>query len=73
MPAVVIFIADAPILVSVVARHFHFGTSLPIRGWGVNPLEYSGHMPMTEEPGKFLISLLQFARPIQLWKSKHGA
>src|SRR5262245_576927 len=26
--------------------------------------EHSGHMPMTEEPGKFLISLLRFARPI---------
>ena len=26
--------------------------------------EHSGHMPMTEEPGKFLISLVRFARPI---------
>jgi proline iminopeptidase len=26
--------------------------------------EHSGHMPMTEEPGKFLISLLRYARPI---------
>src|SRR5262245_29247793 len=26
--------------------------------------EYSGHMPMTEEPGKFLISLVRNARPI---------
>jgi len=26
--------------------------------------EHSGHMPMTEEPGKFLLSLLRFARPI---------
>ncbi|HEY3940593.1 MAG TPA: alpha/beta hydrolase [Bryobacteraceae bacterium] len=25
--------------------------------------ENSGHMPMTEEPGKFLISLVRFARP----------
>jgi len=24
----------------------------------------SGHMPMTEEPGKFLVSLLRYARPI---------
>ena len=26
--------------------------------------EHSGHMPMTEEPGKFLVSLVRFARPI---------
>ncbi len=26
--------------------------------------EHSGHMPMTEEPGKFLMSLVRFARPI---------
>jgi proline iminopeptidase len=26
--------------------------------------EHSAHMPMTEEPGKFLLSLLRFARPI---------
>jgi len=26
--------------------------------------EHSGHMPMTEEPGKFLVSLLRYARPI---------
>jgi proline iminopeptidase len=26
--------------------------------------EHSGHMPMTEEPGKFLVSLVSFARPI---------
>jgi proline iminopeptidase len=26
--------------------------------------EDSGHMPMTEEPGKFLVSLVHFARPI---------
>jgi proline iminopeptidase len=26
--------------------------------------ENSGHMPMTEEPGKFLVSLVRFARPI---------
>jgi proline iminopeptidase len=26
--------------------------------------EHSGHMPMTEEPGKFLISLVRYARPI---------
>jgi pimeloyl-ACP methyl ester carboxylesterase len=26
--------------------------------------EHSGHMPMTEEPGKFLYSLLRLARPI---------
>jgi proline iminopeptidase len=26
--------------------------------------EHSGHMPMTEEPGKFLYSLLRYARPI---------
>ena len=26
--------------------------------------ENSGHMPMTEEPGKFLMSLMQYARPI---------
>lgn len=26
--------------------------------------EHSGHMPMTEEPGKFLLSLVQYARPI---------
>ena len=26
--------------------------------------EHSAHMPMTEEPGRFLLSLLRFARPI---------
>jgi len=26
--------------------------------------EDSGHIPMTEEPGKFFVSLMQFARPI---------
>jgi esterase/lipase len=26
--------------------------------------EHSGHMPMTEEPGKFLFSLVRYARPI---------
>jgi pimeloyl-ACP methyl ester carboxylesterase len=26
--------------------------------------EHSAHMPMTEEPGKFLLSLVRFARPI---------
>jgi proline iminopeptidase len=26
--------------------------------------EHSGHMPMTEEPGKFLLSLVRYARPI---------
>ena len=26
--------------------------------------EHSAHMPMTEEPGKFLVSLLRYARPI---------
>jgi proline iminopeptidase len=26
--------------------------------------EDSGHMPMTEEPGKFLLSLVRYARPI---------
>ena len=26
--------------------------------------EHSGHMPMIEEPGKFLISLVRYARPI---------
>ena len=26
--------------------------------------ENSGHMPMTEEPGKFLLSLVRYARPI---------
>lgn len=26
--------------------------------------EHSGHMPMTEEPGKFLFALVQYARPI---------
>jgi proline iminopeptidase len=26
--------------------------------------EHSGHIPMTEEPSKFLFSLLSFARPI---------
>jgi len=26
--------------------------------------EHSGHMPMTEEPGKFFLSLVRFARPI---------
>lgn len=26
--------------------------------------EHSAHMPMTEEPGKFLVSLVQYARPI---------
>jgi proline iminopeptidase len=26
--------------------------------------EHSGHMPMTEEPGKFLVSLVRYARPI---------
>jgi pimeloyl-ACP methyl ester carboxylesterase len=26
--------------------------------------EHSGHMPMTEEPGKFLFSLVSFARPV---------
>jgi proline iminopeptidase len=26
--------------------------------------EHSGHIPMTEEPGKFLLSLVQYARPI---------
>ena len=26
--------------------------------------EHSAHMPMTEEPGKFLISLVNYARPI---------
>jgi proline iminopeptidase len=26
--------------------------------------ENSAHLPMTEEPGKFLISLLRHARPI---------
>jgi pimeloyl-ACP methyl ester carboxylesterase len=25
--------------------------------------ENSAHMPMTEEPGKFLVSLLRYARP----------
>jgi hypothetical protein len=26
--------------------------------------EHSGHMPMTEEPGKFFLSLVRLARPI---------
>jgi pimeloyl-ACP methyl ester carboxylesterase len=26
--------------------------------------EHSGHMPMTEEPGKFLLSVVRYARPI---------
>ena len=26
--------------------------------------ENSAHLPMTEEPGKFLVSLLKYARPI---------
>jgi esterase/lipase len=26
--------------------------------------EHSGHMPMTEKPGKFLVTLEQYARPI---------
>jgi proline iminopeptidase len=26
--------------------------------------EHSSHLPMTEEPGKFLISLVRYARPI---------
>jgi pimeloyl-ACP methyl ester carboxylesterase len=26
--------------------------------------ENSAHLPMTEEPGKFLVSLVRFARPI---------
>jgi len=26
--------------------------------------ENSGHLPMTEEPGKFLVSLVNIARPI---------
>jgi hypothetical protein len=26
--------------------------------------EHSAHMPMTEEPGKFLLSLVRCARPI---------
>jgi proline iminopeptidase len=26
--------------------------------------EHSGHLPMTEEPGKFLLSLVRYARPI---------
>jgi proline iminopeptidase len=26
--------------------------------------EDTGHMPMTEEPGKFRVSLLRYARPI---------
>ena len=26
--------------------------------------EHSGHMPMTEEPGKFLLSLVRYARPL---------
>ena len=26
--------------------------------------EHSAHIPMTEEPGKFLISLVRYARPI---------
>jgi len=26
--------------------------------------EHSGHIPMTEEPGKFLVSLVRYARPI---------
>jgi esterase/lipase len=26
--------------------------------------EHSAHLPMTEEPGKFLISLVSYARPI---------
>lgn len=25
--------------------------------------EHSAHLPMTEEPGKFLVSLLRYARP----------
>jgi hypothetical protein len=26
--------------------------------------EHSGRIPMTEEPGKFLVSLVRYARPI---------
>lgn len=26
--------------------------------------EHSAHLPMTEEPGKFLVSLVRYARPI---------
>ena len=26
--------------------------------------EHSGHIPMTEEPGKFLLSLVRYARPV---------
>jgi esterase/lipase len=26
--------------------------------------EHSAHIPMTEEPGKFLLSLVRYARPI---------
>jgi proline iminopeptidase len=29
--------------------------------------ENSAHLPMTEEPGKFLVSLVRYARPIAEW------
>lgn len=54
-------------------RHDHIVDSDVVAGWFAKveaPLkqfvwfENSGHMPMTEEPGKFLVSLLRYARPL---------
>ena len=32
--------------------------------------EHSGHIPMTEERGKFLLSLVRYARSICLWRRR---
>jgi pimeloyl-ACP methyl ester carboxylesterase len=54
-------------------RHDYVANSDVVAQWMANInapfkqfvwFEDSGHMPMTEEPAKFLVSLLRYARPI---------
>jgi proline iminopeptidase len=63
---------DWPVIISA-GRHDYIANSRVVAEWFTRfkaPskqfvwFENSGNMPMTEKPGKFLLSLLQFARPI---------
>jgi len=63
---------DCPLIV-MGGRHDYVANSDVAAQWMANIkapfkqfvwFEDSGHMPMTEEPGKFLVSLLRYARPI---------
>jgi len=63
---------DCPLIV-MGGRHDYVANSDVVAQWVANInapfkqfvwFEDSGHMPMTEEPAKFLVSLLRYARPL---------